>query len=285
MTTQAHSVIPLTEYVFKELSSDALTDQVGQLLLRDYGSFFDMDYPSPKTDNQWRLKSNGFVGYIPLTEQLAIRIEPRVSVASIFRMWEIAHHVPLHWFTGAQAVQSIEEVYSEIAGHLATSFLEVAGPTQIHGDQSIRPFLINMPMLFERFVAEILKVHIAPECMVDRKPTYTLATRVRFQPDVVIRDRATGKAVCVLDTKYKESETPESSDVEQVVAYAEYLDCQDAVLVYPFDLDAPLEIAVGRIRVRSLSLPLDGNYREATLELLRKLAVGMDVDAASMAVA
>lgn len=38
--------------------------------------------------------------------------------------------------------------------------------------------------------------------------------------------------IFVMDTKYK-SEQPSAVDIQQVTAYAETKDCQEAILVYP----------------------------------------------------
>jgi hypothetical protein len=42
-----------------------------------------------------------------------------------------------------------------------------------------------------------------------------------FDIDLVLRDTATGEILCVLDTKYKDTTTPATDDVAQIVAYAE----------------------------------------------------------------
>lgn len=64
---------------------------------------------------------------------------------------------------------------------------------------------------------------------------------------------------------------PSTADVAQVVAYAEALDCQEAVLLYPIPLDRPLELPVGRVRVRTLGLELGGDLDAAGHRLLDRL--------------
>jgi hypothetical protein len=61
---------------------------------------------------------------------------------------------------------------------------------------------------------------------------------------LVLRDTSTGEILCVLDTKYKDTTTPATDDVAQIVAYAEKMGCQEAILVYPRGLPRPFEARV-----------------------------------------
>ncbi len=86
---------------------------------------------------------------------------------------------------------------------------------------------------------------------------------------MVLRDTSTGDILCVLDTKYKDATVPATDDVAQIVAYAEKMGCQEAILVYPRNLPRPFEARVGDIRVRSLSFSLDGDLDEAGHRFMR----------------
>jgi 5-methylcytosine-specific restriction enzyme subunit McrC len=90
-----------------------------------------------------------------------------------------------------------------------------------------------------------------------------------FDIDLVLRDTSTGEILCVLDTKYKDTTTPATDDVAQIVAYAEKMRCHEAVLVYPRDLPQPFKARVSDIRVRALALSVDGNVEEAGHRFIR----------------
>jgi 5-methylcytosine-specific restriction enzyme subunit McrC len=90
-----------------------------------------------------------------------------------------------------------------------------------------------------------------------------------FDIDLVLRDTSTSEILCVLDTKYKDTTTPAPGDIAQIVAYAEKMGCQEAILVYPRSLPRPFEARVGDIRVRSLPFPLDGDVEEAGHRFMR----------------
>ena len=60
------------------------------------------------------------------------------------------------------------------------------------------------------------------------------SNRLQFIIDLVIRDRRTQQAVCVLDTKYKrEEDGVVPQDIAQVMAYAATQGCPQAMLIYP----------------------------------------------------
>lgn len=86
--------------------------------------------------------------------------------------------------------------------------------------------------------------------------------------DLVLYDRPGGTPLAILDTKYKPVQGPSTADVAQVVAYAEARGCTEAVLLYPVRLEKPMDLRVGRIRVRTLGFELAGDLDAAGERLL-----------------
>jgi 5-methylcytosine-specific restriction enzyme subunit McrC len=66
-----------------------------------------------------------------------------------------------------------------------------------------------------------------------------------------------GEPLSVIDTKYKISGQPAESDIQQVVAYAVELGVSRAYLVYPFEIEQPIKVKVGGIRVSTLGIDLE----------------------------
>ncbi|WP_269086180.1 McrC family protein [[Phormidium ambiguum] IAM M-71] len=161
---------------------------------------------------------------------------------------------------------------------LCRFFLEQIGPSYEMGERAMLPFLVDMARLYERFVAEWLKAHretiLLPEGL-DIKSQERLyvceGKDIYFDVDLVLQDVATGVAKYVLDTKYKVPTAPASSDIAQVVAYAEAKGCQEGILVYAMALVEPLDIRVGRIRIRSLTFCLAGDLEQAGYSFLGDL--------------
>ena len=69
-----------------------------------------------------------------------------------------------------------------------------------------------------------------------------------------VYDAEMGNSVCVLDTKYKAKDRPDTDDVAKVVIYAEMKNCDKAILIYPQPLAIPLDERVAFIYYLSLSL-------------------------------
>ncbi len=159
---------------------------------------------------------------------------------------------------------------------LCRFFLEQTGPSFDRGEHPMLPFLVDMARLYERFVAEWLKAHqetvlLSQGLEVKSQERFYVGQGLYFDIDLVLQDVATGVTKYVLDTKYKAPNLPASSDIAQVVAYAEARECQEAILVYPTSLIEPLDIRIGRVRIRSLTFSLVGNLEKAGYRFLEDL--------------
>jgi 5-methylcytosine-specific restriction enzyme subunit McrC len=140
-------------------------------------------------------------------------------------------------------------------------FLEHTGPTHQSGGQSTVPFAVHMPTLYEKFVAEWLRIHMSDGISVhpQYKMTFGEQDEVKINIDLLLKDIESGEVVCVLDTKYKIGNQATAHDVEQVVAYATGNRCSLAMLVYPRQLKKPLNVPFGDVRVASAVFELDGD--------------------------
>lgn len=147
---------------------------------------------------------------------------------------------------------------------LCRFFLENAGPTHHTGGHEMLPFLVNMPRLFELFVAEWLYAHLPAglELKIQEKVEIRKEKGLHFEIDLVLYEQS-GEVRSVLDTKYKAPEGPGTSDIAQVVTYATMKRCHEGVLIYPIILQQPLDEWVDDIRLRTLSFCLDGDLEKA----------------------
>jgi 5-methylcytosine-specific restriction enzyme subunit McrC len=152
---------------------------------------------------------------------------------------------------------------------LCRFFLDQSGPSQRHGEQAMLPFLVDMARLFEQFVYEWLKIHLPAQFRLQAQEIVPISTGLTFQIDLVIYDNSTGKACCVLDTKYKTKVN--TDDIAQVVAYAQAKHCKTAWLVYPASPKLKLDGQVGDTRVCSAFFSLASNLEEAGISFLARL--------------
>src|ERR1039457_5908888 len=93
MTGVARRTVDLVEYARTELGVGELPSEVGEALWQKYSGKIDVDFPSPKTNNRWVLTPQGWVGQIPISRDLSLRISPKTEIGNIFRMLEYAYHL------------------------------------------------------------------------------------------------------------------------------------------------------------------------------------------------
>lgn len=159
---------------------------------------------------------------------------------------------------------------------LCRFFLENTGPKHQIGDRTMLPFLVNMARLFELFVYEWMKKHLheyfPSSYRVNFQQRINVDTQgiVHFDVDLIIQDNATGTTKCILDTKYKDADTPSSADVAQVIAYAAGKRCANAILVYPTQVNYPGG-PIGDIIVSTLTFALNRDVDEAGRNFLQDL--------------
>lgn len=391
MNARQPKIIQLAEYRPVFFAPAEIPQEVGEKLLDHYKNKIDVDPPTFKTNNQWRLVSQGWVGHIPLTPAYHFALQPKIPLGNLFRMLEYAYNLnSFHWLDGLVNCHSLDEFYERLANILARQvlsrsrqglyrsylsqtqplpylrgrldvqqalrspgqvklrchyqehtadveenqilawtlftigrsgrvlptvrrafrtlqgavtltphgpqtcqgrtynrlnqdyqpmhalcrfFLEHSGPAHQLGSRTTLPFLVDMAALFEQFVARWLATHLPENLSVraQEKIDVDALGRLHFVPDLVIYNAATGAVRCVLDTKYKQPDTPSNADISQVVTYAQLKGCRQAVLIYPEPLPHPLDENIGDIRVRSATFALAGDLEQAGQAFLRQL--------------
>lgn len=141
---------------------------------------------------------------------------------------------------------------------LCRLFLEHLGPEYKVGKREMIPFVVDMSRLYERFVAEWLKAHPLDGYSIEAQKNKIVDPRQKriITIDLLLYEEPHHKCICVMDTKYKVG-APSNGDIYQVVSYAVANGCRDAILVYPVDLERPLDEKWGDIRVRSATFSLE----------------------------
>ena len=145
----------------------------------------------------------------------------------------------------------------EFMHSLCRLILDNSGPTRETGEYEMIPFLVEMPTLYERFVARWFKQNIPAEYRVEPQKSVTLDERTGLSFDIDIVVYKDDEVVAVADTKYKIPSNPSTDDVSQIISYAERMDTENAFLVYPQSLSAEFDFTVGDIRTRDLQFRVD----------------------------
>ena len=124
MTATAPRVVELTEYQTRVFGEDELTEDIGKALHASYGTQIAVEPPSFLNNGCWQLTSQGWVGYIPLTDSFHLSLVPKVPVANLFRMLEYAYRLDFKILEGLADSESIAELYERLALVLAKRVLD-----------------------------------------------------------------------------------------------------------------------------------------------------------------
>jgi 5-methylcytosine-specific restriction enzyme subunit McrC len=156
---------------------------------------------------------------------------------------------------------------------LCRLLLENAGPTTRSGDRDLTPLVVHMPTLFERLVATVLGPKLPGHLVLKaHEKTDLVGTHgVRLDIDLVVRDRATGAARVVLDTKYKDVAAPSKDDFNQAVTYAVSLGAPVAVLVFPTEA-ARYVVQAGGVVVHRIGFRIECDLESAAREFRSRIA-------------
>ena len=110
----------LIEHQPRLLPPDALDQVAAAILWRRYGTQIEVEAPSFRTDDQWRLTSRGWAGILPLTRQVGLLLQPKVTLHQLFGMIDLAYDLrSLHFLDGMAHVNSLPGFYTRLAGLLA----------------------------------------------------------------------------------------------------------------------------------------------------------------------
>lgn len=383
-----------TDYKIKKTDFD--TD-IAWSLHQEYSNRIEIQFPSRITDDCYILRSKGYIGQIPLSDDSLIIIQPKVPIQNVFRMLEYAYKLKsFEFLDGLVATSTLQDLFERLASILAkrvidrahkglyqdyvtnqnslaylrgrtiineslkmtirgktkltcryeelTSdlddnriltwtlyqlpkfniqrqdvyqqvcrayrilvgavetvpinavdcirrfyhrlnedyevlhsicrfFLEHCGPSLQSGQHKLMPFLVSMPNLFESFVAEWLTNNLPVNYHIESQYTVRLneSGSLSFRIDLVLYDTISGKVLAVIDTKYKKASEPEENDIQQIVAYALKMKTQNAVLVYPTELEYPSPICIGDITVRNLTFDIGNEPDIAGRTFLKEL--------------
>jgi 5-methylcytosine-specific restriction enzyme subunit McrC len=114
----------LIEYQPVSLPAVALDEDAAALLWRRYHAQVEIEPPSFRTGNQWRLTAQGWAGFIPLTRTIGLVLQPKVALTALFAMIEVAYNLQsLHFLPGLIHVTSVPEIYTRLARLLAQRIL------------------------------------------------------------------------------------------------------------------------------------------------------------------
>lgn len=173
------TVHTLVEYVPLDLPPDALGEDAAAALWRRYRSQVEVEPPSFRTGGRWRLTVQGWAGYIPVTRNLGLLIQPKVSLRDLFGMLEVAYDLgSFHVLDGTFRVESLPHLYERLALILARrvlararqgfyrAYLDQSGRmTPLRGRLQLaevarRPLTPNLPCAYQEMTTDVVENRI-----------------------------------------------------------------------------------------------------------------------------
>ena len=114
--------IDLVEYEKQLVAEGAFPAGAGEWLWQQHSHIVQVDFPSIKTNGQWQLTAQGYVGYLQ-TAGLRLTIQPKVALDNLFRMVETAYRLSFDFMEGVVGCGSLADFYERLALVLALRVL------------------------------------------------------------------------------------------------------------------------------------------------------------------
>ncbi len=155
---------------------------------------------------------------------------------------------------------------------LCRILLDARGGEDVHGELSVGSLLVDMNLVFERFVAAWLAANLPDPWRVTTQAGRSLDVggKLSIIPDLLLTRGA--ELQVVADTKYKAGSrgTPENTDAYQALAYCRALGVRSCVLIYP-DHVPRLRFVVtdGKNEILTKGVTLDGSVPEIEASMQR----------------
>lgn len=106
----------LVERQTTTLPAGELSGELGRRIWERYGRELTVEFPSPKTQDQWEFTPKGYIGYAPVTPDLTLVLQPKVGLGNVFGMLEYAYRLrSFSFLEGEVQVGSIDELFDRVA--------------------------------------------------------------------------------------------------------------------------------------------------------------------------
>ena len=118
-------VIELTEETPALLAPDAITQDEALAVHKRFGAQVTVSLPTILTENRYEFRPSGYVGQLPVSNDLLLRINPKIPITNIFGMLEYAYDLKsFKLFDGVVDVDVIEDLFERLASILARRVLD-----------------------------------------------------------------------------------------------------------------------------------------------------------------
>jgi 5-methylcytosine-specific restriction enzyme subunit McrC len=107
------TILTLTEYQTQSIPRSEFSEKYVEIIDKNYKNQIKIDLKYSPTGDQWKITPQGWVGYIPLTPDFAIYIQPKIPIKNLFLMLEYAYHLKSFKFLdGLTQCETIADFYN-----------------------------------------------------------------------------------------------------------------------------------------------------------------------------
>lgn len=108
--------IIIHEHQEGQFACHQISSKQGAVLWQSYGKYLTVMGPSLTTNNKWVLRSQGWVGSIVVDAELCVMLQPKLSVANIFGMFEYAYRLSsFRLLDGIATFHTVDELFQQLA--------------------------------------------------------------------------------------------------------------------------------------------------------------------------
>jgi 5-methylcytosine-specific restriction enzyme subunit McrC len=109
----------LREFQARSFARSALPEQLIEKLYREHWVCVDVEFPTPKTDFESCLASQGWVGALPLPADFILVLKSKVPLGNLFRMLEYAYRFDFKLLEGLVNCHRLADFSERFANVLA----------------------------------------------------------------------------------------------------------------------------------------------------------------------
>jgi 5-methylcytosine-specific restriction enzyme subunit McrC len=120
MTGNRVRTIELREYETEQFPRNDIPEFIIEVLQQKYKSQIEVTLHNSQGGDEWHFKAKGWVGYIAVTPEFAVKINPKVTIANLFGMLEYAYDLNSFRFQqGLIPCNTLEDFFDRLSSLLA----------------------------------------------------------------------------------------------------------------------------------------------------------------------
>lgn len=125
MKSRSIKVIRLAEHKLTDFREDELEPSLAELIWERYDNQVEVREPTNRNGRRWQLASKGWVGQIPLNNDIVLALQPKTPIQNLFGMLEYAYRLnSIRFLPQLVLTESLQEFYEQLANVLSKRVID-----------------------------------------------------------------------------------------------------------------------------------------------------------------